>query len=62
LLISRQVVFTTAVFVWKCIQDVDPDYLQDLCVAVESVPARTTRLYSLRLTLSSLLSVVDIYH
>ena len=61
MLISRQVVFTTAVFVWKCIQDVDPDYLQDLCVAVESVPART-RLYSLRLTLISLLSVVDIYH
>ena len=39
--VRRMIFFKTAVLVWKCIHDVAPAYLQEVCLlAVESVPGR----------------------
>ena len=36
----QRIFFKTAVLVWKCIHDVAPAYLQQVCLPVESVPGR----------------------
>ena len=38
--VRRRIFFKTAVLVWKCIHDVAPAYLQEVCLPVESVPGR----------------------
>ena len=38
--VQRRIFFKTAVLVWKCIHDVAPAYLQEVCLPVESVPGR----------------------
>jgi len=36
----RRIIFKTAVLVWKCIHDVAPAYLQEVCRLVQSIPGR----------------------
>ena len=38
--VRQRIFFKTAVLVWKCIHDVAPAYLQEVCLPVESVPGR----------------------
>jgi len=38
--VRRRIIYKTAVHVWKCIHGVEPAYLQEVCISVESVPGR----------------------
>ena len=38
--IGYRVVFKTALMVWKCVYDVAPAYLSDLCVPVTTISGR----------------------
>ena len=40
LLVSEQVVFKTALMVWKCVHGVAPAYLSDLCVPPTAISGR----------------------
>ena len=52
--VRRGIFFKTAVLVWKCIHDVAPAYLQEVCLPVESVPGRP------RLRSASTIKSVDV--
>jgi len=38
--VSQRVVFKTALMIWKCVHDVAPDYLGDLCVPATAISSR----------------------
>jgi len=40
MIISQRVVFKTALMVWKCVHDVAPAYLSDLCVPAAAISGR----------------------
>jgi len=38
--VSQRVVFKTVLMVWKCVHDVAPAYLSDLCVPATTISGR----------------------